>query len=378
MIPFLDLKRQYQAIQSEIDAAVLSTLASGQYVLGPAVECFEEHFAHYCQTEHAVALNSGTSALQLALLSAGIQPGDEIITVAMTFVATAAAITYVGAKPVFVDIDPGTWTMDPEKISAAITTKTRAIVVVHLHGRMADMDPILAIAKAHHLTVIEDAAQAHGAIYKGKVAGSIGDIGCFSFYPGKNLGAYGEGGAMVTQHAELAKKARLMRDWGQEKKYWHVIPGFNFRMDHLQGAILNVKLRHLPKWLAARQSRARLYDYYCDKYDIPRPVTLAEHEHTYHVYAVRVTQRDTIQQQLLTRGIHTNIHYPIPVHLQPAYSFLNGRVGDLPETETLAKQMLSLPIFPELSDEEVATVGEALGGITQSLRQQQKAVDYAT
>ena len=260
MIPFLDLKAQYQTIRGELDAAVLRVLESSQFILGDEVAAFESEFAAYCGVRHAVGLNSGTSALHLALLAAGVGPGDEVITTPMTFVATVAAIVYAGATPVFVDIDPLTGTIDPDRIDEAITTRTKAILPVHLHGLMADMDPILSLADAHGLVVIEDAAQAHGAEYKGRRAGSMGDMGCFSFYPGKNLGACGEGGAVVTNDARLAETIRMLRDWGQASKYDHVMKGYNYRMEGIQGAVLGVKLRHIEAWTEARRRHADRYD----------------------------------------------------------------------------------------------------------------------
>ena len=260
MVPFLDLKAQHEQMKPEIDAAVMRVIDSAQFVLGPEVAAFEERFAGYCGVQYCAALNSGTSALHLALLAAGIGPGDEVITVSMTFVATTAAILYCGAKPVFVDVDPNTWTMDPNLIEAAITPRTKAILPVHLHGLMADMDPIMELARRHDLVVIEDAAQSHGAEYKGRRAGSIGDIGCFSFYPGKNLGAYGEGGAVVSNNPDLARKVALLRDWGQESKYNHVVAGYNYRMDGIQGAVLNVKMQYIEAWTEARRRVAAHYD----------------------------------------------------------------------------------------------------------------------
>src|SRR5262252_8282026 len=260
MIPLLDLKAQYKEIKPQVDAAVARVIESAQFVLGPEVAAFEERFAAYCGVRHCVALNSGTSALHLALLAAGVGPGDEVITVSMTFVATTAAILYCGAKPVFVDVDPDTWTMDPNLVKGAITPRTKAILPVHLHGLMADMDPIIEVANRAGLIVIEDAAQAHGSEYRGRRAGSIGDIGCFSFYPGKNLGAYGEAGAAVTNSPDLARRIALLRDWGQESKYNHIVPGYNFRMDGMQGAVLNVKIGYVESWTEGRQAVALRYD----------------------------------------------------------------------------------------------------------------------
>ena len=356
MIPFLDLRAQYRQIKPEVDAALARVIDGGQFVLGPEVAAFEERFAEYCEARCCVALNSGTSALQLALIAAGIVPGDEVITVSMTFVATAAAILYCGAKPVFVDIDPDTWNMDPNLIESAITLRTKAILPVHLHGLMADMDPIREIADRHGLVVIEDAAQSHGATYKGQRAGSIGRIGCFSFYPGKNLGAYGEAGAVITDDLELATKMRLLRDWGQASKYHHSIPGYNCRMDAIQGAVLNVKMQHIEHWTEARRTIAADYDHFLANGPVRFPRPPRHSRHVYHVYAIRVPNRDHVQAALHLAGIDTAIHYPIPVHLQDAYVPLGYRRGDLPVTEVVADEFLSLPIYPELKRDQVAQV----------------------
>jgi dTDP-4-amino-4,6-dideoxygalactose transaminase len=356
LIPFLDLKAQYQQMKPEIDAAVLRAIDSAQFVLGPEVAAFEERFASYCNVRHCVAVNSGTSALHLALLAAGIGPGDEVITVSMTFVATTAAILYSGATPVFVDVDPVTWTMNPSLIEAAITPRTRAILPVHLHGLMADMDPIMEIARRHDLVVIEDAAQAHGAEYKGRSAGSIGDLGCFSFYPGKNLGAYGEGGAVVSNHSEFAQRVFSLRDWGQESKYNHVLHGYNYRMDGIQGAVLNVKMNYIEAWTEARRSVASYYDHLLEKHRCRRPAPPPHSRHVYHVYAVGLAQRDEAQKALQAAGIGVGIHYPVPVHLQKAYAGLGYRAGDFPITELLANQFLSVPIYAELRPEQVSEV----------------------
>jgi dTDP-4-amino-4,6-dideoxygalactose transaminase len=271
-------------------------------------------------------------------------------------VATTAAILYSGAKPVYVDVDPVTWTMDPALIEAAITPRTKAILPVHLHGLMTDMDPIMEIARRHNLIVIEDAAQAHGAEYKGRRAGSIGDLGCFSFYPGKNLGAYGEGGAVVTNNPELAKRVALLRDWGQESKYNHVVHGFNYRMDGIQGAVLNVKMNYIEPWTEARRSIAACYDQLLAKHGCSRPTPPSYSRHVYHVYAIRLEQRDQAQQALQAAGFGTGIHYPVPVHLQKAYAGLGYGAGDFPVTELLAKQFLSLPIYAELDPAQVSNV----------------------
>jgi dTDP-4-amino-4,6-dideoxygalactose transaminase len=356
LIPFLDLKAQYRQIKPRVDDAIARAIESAQFVLGPEVAAFESRFAAYCGVAHCHAVSSGTSALHLALLAAGVGPGDEVITVSMTFVATAAAVLYSGARPVFVDVDPVTWTLDPAFIEAAITPRTKAILPVHLHGLMADMDPIMAIARRHGLVVIEDAAQAHGAEYKGRRAGSIGDLGCFSFYPGKNLGAFGEGGAVVTNQPDLARKISLLRDWGQEAKYDHVVAGYNYRMDGIQGAVLNVKMDYIESWTEARRSVAAQYDRLLSKLPCMRPQPPEPSRHVYHVYAIGLPRRDEALKILQAGGIGVGIHYPIPVHLQKAYANLGGCAGDLPVTERLAAQFLSLPIYPELAPEKVAEV----------------------
>jgi dTDP-4-amino-4,6-dideoxygalactose transaminase len=356
LIPFLDLQSQYRQIKPEVDAAVLRAIESAHFVLGPDVAAFEERFASYCRVRHCMALNSGTSALHLALLAAGVGPGDEVITVAMTFVATTAAILYSGARPVFVDVDPVTWTMDPGLIEAAITPRTRAILPVHLHGLMADMDAIMEIARRHNLVVIEDAAQAHGAEYKGRRAGSIGDLGCFSFYPGKNLGAYGEGGAVVSDRPDFARRISMLRDWGQESKYNHVMPGYNYRMDGIQGAVLNVKMKYIEAWTEARRVAASHYDRLLENHQCRRPAPPAHSKHVYHVYAVGFERRDGAQKALQAAGIGVGIHYPVPVHLQKAYANLGYGAGDFPVTERLASEFLSLPIYAELRPEQISKV----------------------
>jgi dTDP-4-amino-4,6-dideoxygalactose transaminase len=328
MIPFLDLKAQYASIKDEIDAAVLGVLASAQYVLGPEVSQFEEEFAAYCDAKHAVAVNTGTSALHLSLLAAGVGPGDEVITVPFTFVATVSAVCYAGALPVFVDVEPVTLTMDPAKLEAAITPRTKAIVPVHLYGQMADMDAIMAIANRHGIAVIEDACQAHGAEYKGRRAGSIGASGCFSFYPGKNLGACGEGGIVVTNNDAHAKSMRMLRDWGQERRYHHLVKGFNYRMDGIQGAILRVKLRHLDAWTAARRTHAARYSSMLSSLDtMETPVEVAYRRHVYHIYAVRCRDRDGLHRVLEAEGIQSGLHYPIPCTFRRRMKTLDtGRV----------------------------------------------------
>ena len=360
MIPFVDLKGQYENIKAEIEPAVLNALDSGQFVLGKEVAAFEEEFASYQQGQFAVGVNSGTSALHLALLAAGVGPGDEVITVSCTFVATVAAIDYAGARPIYVDVDPITLNMDPGKIEAAITSKTKAILPVHLHGQPADMDAIMEIGKRHGLRVIEDAAQAHGAEYKGRRVGSIGDLGCFSFYPGKNLGAYGEGGMVVTNNEDFADRVRVLRDWGQEEKYHHVHKGFNYRMEGVQGAILRVKLRHLDAWTASRRQNAKLYSNLLAESGVEIPVEMDYAKHVYHVYAVRSSERDSLQKSLQAREIQTGIHYPIPVHLQKAYAEFRDNQADLPVTERVVTELLSIPMYPELQEAQVRLVCEAI------------------
>ena len=360
MIPFVDLKAQYHSIKEEIDTAIARVLESSQFVLGDEVAAFEEEFADYCNTRYGIAVNSGTSALHLALLATGIGPGDEVITVPFTFVATVAAIRYTGAQPVFVDIEPRSYAMNVNQLEGAITERTKAILPVHLYGQPADMDPILEIARRNGLIVIEDAAQAHGAEYKGQRVGSIGELGCFSFYPGKNLGAYGEGGMVVTNIPEYARTICMLRDWGQERKYHHVLKGYNYRMEGIQGAILRVKLRHLEAWTEARRAHAVRYNELLAKCGVQTPEEMSYACHVYHIYAIRTSQREALQQTLHTQGIHTGIHYPIPVHLQKAHADLGYRSGDFPCSEQAASEVLSLPMFAEISDEQIRIVSTAV------------------
>ena len=360
MIPLVDLKAQYLTIKSDVAAAVGRVLDTGQFVLGPEVEAFEQEFAAYQGAAQGIAVNTGTSALHLALMAAGVGPGDEVITVPFTFVATVAAIGYVGARAVYVDIDPKTFTIDVNQIEGAITPRTKAIVPVHLYGQPADMDPIIEIANRHGLKVIEDGCQAHGAAYKGRPVGALGDLGCFSFYPGKNLGAYGEGGMVVTNNAAMAKQIRMLRDWGSEKKYHHVLKGFNYRMEGMQGSILRVKLRHLEKWTEARRAHAVEYRRVLADSGIEIPVEAPYARHVYHVYAIRTKDRVTMQRMLQSNGIGTGIHYPIPVHLQPAYADPAYRQGDFPHSEQAANEVLSLPMFAELSFTNVEMIGAAV------------------
>ena len=360
MVPFLDLPAQYRSIKDEIQAAIGKVLESAQFVLGPAVADFEKRFAAYSGAAEGIAVNTGTSALHLALLAAGIGPGDEVITVPFTFVATVAAVLYANATPVLVDIDPISFTMDPKAIEARITPRTKAILPVHLYGQSADMDPILEIARRHSLIVIEDAAQAHGAEYKARRVGSIGDMGCFSFYPGKNLGAYGEGGLVTTNNPEYARQLRMLRDWGCERKYEHKLRGYNYRMEGIQGAVLGVKLNYLEQWTEARRSHALRYRELLADAGVELPQEMPYARHVYHVYTVRTPQRDSMQKSLSAEGIQTGIHYPTPVHLQPAYSDLGYGAGDFPHSEKAATEVLSLPLFPEMTEAQMQTVASAV------------------
>jgi dTDP-4-amino-4,6-dideoxygalactose transaminase len=359
-IPLLDLKAQYHSIKREIDAAIAGVLESSQFVLGAEVDAFEQGFAAYCGAAECVALNSGTSALHLALLAAGIGPDDEVITVPFTFVASVAAIGYVGARAILVDIDAASFTLDARAIEKATTTRTRAILPVHLYGQPADMDPIMEVARRRGLVVIEDAAQAHGAKYKGRPVGSIGDLACFSFYPGKNLGAYGEGGAVTTSNADFARTIRMLRDWGQDRKYHHLLRGFNYRMEGFQGAILRVKLRYLEQWTEARRALVAQYNELLVDAAVERPKEMSWARHVYHVYTLRSQDRDGLQVALQAEGIQTGIHYPVPVHLQPAYADLGYGRGAFPYSEIAATQVLSLPLYPELSSQAISEVAAAV------------------
>jgi dTDP-4-amino-4,6-dideoxygalactose transaminase len=366
VIPFVDLRAQYASIKDEIDAAIQRVLETCQFTLGNEVAAFEEEFAAYCHARHGVGVNTGTSALHLALLAAGVGSGDEVITVPFTFVATVAAIHYTGAKPVFIDIDPRSFTMDVAAIEAAVTDRTKAIIPVHLYGQPADMDPILKIAKRHGLVVIEDACQAHGAEYKGRRAGNLGDMGCFSFYPGKNLGAYGEGGMVTTNNAEYNRTIRMLRDWGAERKYEHVLKGYNYRLEGMQGAVLRVKLRHLEAWTEARRAIAARYGGLLAGSGVPTPEAMPYARHVFHIYAVRAPHRQAWQEALQAQGIHTGIHYPIPVHLLPAYADLGYKAGQFPHSERAASEVLSLPMFPELTGPQCEEVVGAVGDLAQS------------
>jgi dTDP-4-amino-4,6-dideoxygalactose transaminase len=363
MVPFVDLQTQYQSIKSEIDAAIHRVLDASSYILGPEVERFEREFAAYVGAEHCVALNSGTAAIQLAVMACGIGAGDEVIVPANSFFATAEGVSTAGATPVFVDADAVSYTIDTTKIEAAITGRTRAIMPVHLYGQAADLDPIFEIAARHNLLVIEDAAQAHGAKYKNRPTGALGAAGAFSFYPGKNLGAYGEGGAVTTNDAQVARQVRLLRDHGSEQKYRHEVVGYNFRLEGLQGAVLSVKLKHLDRWNELRRAHAARYRELLaplaqdNLIELPREMPYAEH--IYHLFVIQIDARDAMQQSLTESGIATGIHYPVPIHLQPAYANLGYAVGAFPVAERQAARVLSLPMFPELTPEQLAQVAAA-------------------
>lgn len=356
-VPFLDLKAQHDPLRAEFLSAIAEVIDQNAFAGGPYVAKFEQEFAAYCETPHAIGVGNGTDAIWLALLAMGIGPGDEVITVPSTFMATAEAITYTGAKPVFVDIDDLTFTLDPLLLEKAITPRTKAIIPVHLFGQMADMDPIMEIAQRHKLFVVEDACQAHGAYYKGRRAGSIGHAGCFSFYPGKNLGAFGEAGAVVTKDAALCRKIQVFRDHGQEKKYYHSVIGWNGRMDGIQGAVLSIKLKTLENDNAARRTHAKRYDERLSA--LPQVKVLPPSPRgtsAYHLYVVRVKDRNRMMDALTQRGIGCGVHYPIPVHLQEAYRSLGCGPGSFPVAERCAEEFLSLPMYPKLTVEQIDAV----------------------
>ncbi len=362
-VPFVDLKVQYNEIKMELQSVVGKVLERGVFVGGEEVEEFEEEFARYCGVRFAVGVGSGTEAIHLALLACGVGSGNEVITVPNTFISTTEAITLAGAKPLFVDIDPESYTVDTAQIEGVITERTKAIIPVHLYGQPADMGPILEVAERYHLKVIEDAAQAHGAEYKGRRVGSFGDAACFSFYPSKNLGAYGDGGAVVTNDEEIAQRVRMLRNHGSREKYSHEIEGVNSRLDVLQAAILRVKLRYLEHWNQKRRERASLYDALLeDTEGVIRPRVREGITHVYHLYVIRTKARDLLREHLGNNGISTGVHYPVPLHLQPAYGYLGIGEGVYPVTERVSKEILSLPMYPELKDEEVKEVAGEIKG----------------
>ena len=360
VIPLVDLKAAYGRLQAEIDAAVARVLAGGWYILGPEVSAFESEFAAYLGVEHAVGVASGTDAVLLALRALGIGPGDEVITVAHTAVATVTAIELAGATPRLVDINPTTYTLDPAQLAAAIRPRTRAIVPVHLYGAPADMDAVLAVARAHALPVVEDCAQAHGARYRGQMVGTLGDAAAFSFYPTKNLGALGDGGAVATNRPEVAERLRLLRQYGWRERYVSDVAGTNSRLDELQAAILRVRLRHLDAENAVRRWLAARYDAALAGLPIARPAARPDDGPVYHLYLISAATRDALAEHLRARGIGTGVHYPVPVHRQPAYAHLGYGPGSLPATEAAAAEVLSLPMYPDLTEESVDAVVAAI------------------
>ncbi len=367
-VPFLDLKSPHIRLKDEILKHVGDALSGAQFIGGENVSGFESEFAAFCGSPHAIAVNSGTDALRFAFIAAGIKPGDIVITVPNTFIATTEAVSQVGAEIAFTDTDKKNHQMDPVRLEQTVlklkqeNRPVRAVVPVHLFGHCADMDPILDIAKKHDLLVIEDACQAHGAVYKGgKKAGAMTSVGCYSFYPGKNLGACGEGGAVVTTDADMDRTVRMLRDHGQSKKYIHEIEGYNGRLDAIQAAILRIKLKHLGEWNAARRKKAKLYDQLLAGVKgvtvVPEP---AWSESVYHLYVIKVADRDTVQKKLSDKGVATALHYPIPLHLQNAYKGLGYQKGDFPVSEKQAEEILSLPMFPELTEEQIRYVADSV------------------
>ena len=363
-VPFVDLQAQYRSIKAEVDAAVQRVLDTSAFILGREVETFERAFAEYVGARECVGVSNGTAAIQLALQACGVGPGDEVIVPANTFFATAEAVSTAGATPVFVDCDPVTYNIDAGGVEAAVTPRTRAVIPVHLYGQPADLDPVVEIAGRHNLLVIEDAAQAHGARYKGARVGALGAAGCFSFYPGKNLGAYGEGGAVVTNDAQVARRLRMLRDHGSEQKYRHEMVGYNFRLEGMQGAVLSVKLKHLDDWNALRRRHAARYRELLAPLAangaLALPAEAGYAEHVYHLFVVQTGARDAVQRYLSAAGVHTGIHYPVPVHLQPAYASLGHKEGDFPHAESQAGRVLSLPMFAELTGHQIKYVADAL------------------
>jgi dTDP-4-amino-4,6-dideoxygalactose transaminase len=360
-VPFLDLRAQYESIKNEVSETIQNVLDSTAFSGGLFVEKFEEEFSKFCGCNHCIGVGSGTEALWLTLMALGVDRGDEVITVPNTFIATAEAISYCGAKPVFVDIDEKTYNMAPNLIEEEITRNTKAIIPVHLFGQMADMDPIMEIGRKYKIFVIEDACQAHGAEYKGHKAGSIGDAAAFSFYPGKNLGAYGEAGAVVTNRNEIERKVRMLRDHGQLKKYYHDHIGWNSRMDGIQGAVLSVKLQKLEEWNESRRKNAKIYtNLLSGTNGIVTPWESIDRKHVYHIYSIRIKMRDLLLNTLRNRNIHCSIHYPVPIHMQNAYKYLNLEKGSYPVSEKCAEEIISLPMYPELKESDIEFVTEEI------------------
>jgi dTDP-4-amino-4,6-dideoxygalactose transaminase len=374
-VPFADLRALHVPLTAELRTVFERVVENNSFILGPEVKRFEELFAAYIGTAECIAVNSGTAALHLVLLALGIGPGDEVITVANTFIATAEAITAVGATPVFVDVDPCSYNMDPTLVEQAITPRTRAILPVHLFGQSAEMDALHSVAQRHNLLVIEDACQAHGAEYRGRKAGSMGVAGCFSFYPGKNLGALGEGGAVVTNDREVARKVRMLRDHGSAVKYQHEYAGFNFRMEGLQGGFLAAKLPHLESANEKRRSAAALYNKLLAGSSVITPEEKPGVKHVYHLYVIQTERRDALKQKLNENAVETGFHYPIPLHLQKAYAGLDYRRGDLPVTEQLADRILSLPMYPDIRPEQVEFVCQIIQETAACLRAESAAAN---
>jgi dTDP-4-amino-4,6-dideoxygalactose transaminase len=359
-IPYLDLAAQMRPLRAEIEAALAQALDKCTFCLGPDVAAFEAEFAAFCGVKHCVGVNSGTSALHLAMRLLNIGPGDEVITTPYTFVATSWAISYVGAKPVYVDIEDATFNLNPELVEKAVTSRTRAILPVHLYGQPCALDELLAIANKRGLALVEDAAQAHGALYKGRRVGGLGQIGCFSFYPGKNLGAYGEGGALVTNDGAFAARARALREHGSSVRYYHDEIGYNYRMEGFQGAVLRVKLRHLNRWVEERRRVARCYTELLADTPLKLPVEAQGVQSAWHLYVVRHPRRDELKKHLEEHGIGCALHYPLPLHVQKCYAHLGYKAGDFPVAEKAARECLSLPIYPEMTDEQVKRVAEVI------------------
>ena len=355
-IPFVDLKTQYLSIKTEIDEAIQRVIDNTAFIMGDEVKQFEANFARYCNVKYAIGTSSGTTALHLALIACGVGEGDEVITVPNTFIATAEVISQCGAKVVFVDIDEDSYNLDVTKLEDAITPQTEAIIPVHLFGQPANLNPIIELAKKYNLKVIEDAAQAHGAEYKGEKVGTFGDVACFSFYPAKNLGAFGDAGMITTNNDEIAEKVSILRNHGRFTKYEHSVEGYNYRLDALQAAILNVKLNHLDNWTKQRRYNASLYNEMLQDVEVITPKEMDYAKHVYHLYVIRTSQRDELQEYLSEHDVSTGIHYPIPLHLQPAYEYLGYEQGSFPVAEQMAKEILSLPMFPELTEQQISTI----------------------
>jgi dTDP-4-amino-4,6-dideoxygalactose transaminase len=372
-VPFLDLSRQYRRLRVEFHRAIARTLESGRYILGEELAGFEREFAAYCGAREAVGVGSGTEALHLALRACGVQAGDAVITAPNTAVPTVCGIVAANAQPVFVDIDPGTFTLAPEKLRAYLQAerppfRTKAVIAVHLYGHPADMHPILKVAREYGLKVIEDAAQAHGAEYAGRRAGCLGDAGCFSFYPTKNLGAYGDAGMVVTDDPAVAERVRRLRNYGEEAKYQNSLEGFNSRLDEIQAAILRAKLKHLEEWVAARRRLAQLYGELLAQAPVALPAETPPSRHSYHLYVIRSVRRDGLQKHLRDTGIGTSTHYPMPVHFQKAYRHLGYTEGDFPQAERACQEILSLPLYPEMTEDEVRYVASAVGSFPSEVR----------